>query len=104
MDLEIFAFFTVFFFIPVGFVLFVMWWAGAKRRQRLENARRTYKEWLSRLAEQPKNPDVRVGTLNAGRYLAKLEREMAGQNPSPNLFDETALMNDMNAYGGGEAR
>ena len=58
-----------------------------------EAARRAYQEALGQLKNHPANPEVRERALSLGRTCAAYMR-----NPdSVTLFDEVALMNDINA-------
>jgi hypothetical protein len=59
----------------------------------LENANRAYQNSLSKLKTDPHNPDLRQHTLNLGRQYAAAARS----NGRVALFDEVALMNDINA-------
>ncbi|HKO55430.1 MAG TPA: SHOCT domain-containing protein [Thermoanaerobaculia bacterium] len=58
-----------------------------------ERARRAYQEALERLRRNPANPDLRGETLRLGRAYSNLTRNRRGVT----LFDEVALMNDINA-------
>src|SRR5262245_37000715 len=56
-------------------------------------ARRAYLESLEKLKRHPHDPDLREATLALGRRYANMTRNMK----SGTLFDEMALMNDINA-------
>ena len=58
-----------------------------------DKARKAYQDALRRLKADPANPDLRQQTLNLGRVYSNLTRNMRGVS----LFDEVALMNDINA-------
>jgi hypothetical protein len=59
----------------------------------LAQARTAYQVSLSRLKSDPTNPDLRQNTLALGRIYSNLTRKKRGVT----LFDEVALMNDINA-------
>lgn len=52
-----------------------------------------YRQALAALKAEPTNPDLREHAVKAGRTLANLSRDRNGRT----LFDEVALMNDINA-------
>ena len=58
-----------------------------------EKARRAYRAALDDLKNDPANPHLREETLRLGRHYAYLMRKQRGRT----LFDEVALMNDINA-------
>jgi len=64
-----------------------------KKRKALQEARKAYEESLSRLKSDPANPNLRQRTLQLGRAYSNLTRNRKGVT----LFDEVALMNDINA-------
>jgi hypothetical protein len=59
----------------------------------LEEARQAYLDALARLKADPANPDLREETLRLGRAYAALTH----QTRNGTLFDEMALLNDINA-------
>ena len=59
----------------------------------LNHAKQAYLESLGELRLDPHNPDLRETCLALGREYAKAARKMKGIA----LFDEVALMNDINA-------
>ncbi len=59
----------------------------------LKLAEKDHLESLNVLKQDPHNPDARERTLAKGRVYATRARSGAGVN----LFDEVALMNDINA-------
>ena len=93
----------------VGFlVLFIVivWSSAAKQAARLaaekarkiiEKAETAYQSSLAQLKADPTNSDLRQKTLEQGRYYSNLARDSKGVT----IFDEMALMNDINAVCGG---
>jgi hypothetical protein len=61
--------------------------------QALEKAKAAYQESLGALAEDPTNTVLHQKTLELGRAYSNLTRNKEGAT----LFDEVALMNDINA-------
>lgn len=72
--------------------------ANKKRRKQLADAREAYQESLAILKLDPANADLRQQVLEMGRKYARMARE-GGQET---VFDEVALLNDMNAIVGSE--
>jgi hypothetical protein len=71
---------------------------GLQRRfQELELARAAYGLSLQKLKADPTNADLREQTLKLGRRYSDLTRNRKGVT----IFDEVALMNDLNAASGG---
>lgn len=62
-------------------------------------AREAYQQALAMLKADPRNPDLRQQTLALGRAYSNLMRDKKGQT----IFDEVALMNDINAACAGAA-
>ena len=58
-----------------------------------KKAKREYDACLGDLKHDPNNPDLREKTLKLGRRYSELMRDVHGRT----LFDEIALMNDINA-------
>lgn len=56
-----------------------------------------YEYSITRLKSSPNNPDLRQKALRVGRKYARVVREDGRET----LFDEMALMNDINAVSGG---
>jgi hypothetical protein len=83
----------------VGFILLLVLIAVAvskesnRRAQALANAKDAYQNSLNRLKENPTNADLRQATLQLGRSYSNLTRNKKGVT----IFDEVALMNDINA-------
>lgn len=65
----------------------------------LDKARQDYQDSLSILKADSANTDLRQRTLHLGRMYSNLTRNKTGVT----LFDEVALMNDINAAGAGMA-
>ncbi|WP_394793376.1 SHOCT domain-containing protein [Armatimonas sp.] len=63
------------------------------RKAYKESARKAYLESLASLKISPTNADRKQKTLTLGRHYASLTRDANGNT----LFDEVALMNDINA-------
>ncbi|HWS70893.1 MAG TPA: hypothetical protein VN605_02210 [Thermoanaerobaculia bacterium] len=80
----------VIFLILVVIVIVVL---VAQKDNGTEAARRAYVEALGRLKLDPANPDLRAETLRLGREYSALTRK----NRNVTLFDEVALLNDINA-------
>jgi hypothetical protein len=70
-----------------------------RRQRELEKARIAYQRCLSRLKADPTNANLRQQTLQLGRVYSHLTRDKKGVT----LFDEVALMNDINAACAGAA-
>ncbi len=70
------------------------------RHKTLSALRAQYQQSLLQLQAQPSSSERRVEVLRTGRALADYERSINGSG-ARGLFDETALANDLNAYGGG---
>lgn len=78
--------------IPV--VLIVLIFVGIGRRgQEVDRARAAYQESLSALKARPSSADLRQRTLDLGRQYSNLTRNRRGVT----VYDEMALMNDINA-------
>jgi hypothetical protein len=91
-------------FIPFLYLL-VQWSkkqsekAKAEMEERLrifEAAKNKYQNALDSLKNDPVNPDIKQKTLQSGRDFAEITRQFQGTN-GVTLFDEVALMNDINA-------
>ena len=84
------------FFIIVAFI-----WAGIagakanaiKAPREKDEARVRYQNALQNLKADPTNADLKQQTLALGRAYSKLTRDKKGNT----VFDEVALMNDINA-------
>lgn len=78
-----------------------------KRRQekvnRLQKAQLYYQRSLTRLKSQPDNADLKQKTLELGRVYAHLTRSFNAEDGTVTIFDEIALLNDINAACAGAA-
>ncbi len=63
------------------------------RNKELRDAEAVYRASLSSLKESPTNADLKENTLRLGRVYSNLTRNRKGVT----IFDEIALMNDINA-------
>lgn len=72
---------------------------GIANADTTEKARQAYQNSLVELRNDPTNPEKRQQTLALGRAYSNLTRDQKGVT----LFDEVALMNDINAACGGAA-
>ena len=80
----------------IGLVGFIIWrWYD--RGQKIEKAAKNYRAGLARLKKSPGDSDLRQQTLMLGRVYARVARE----GKKETLFDEVALMNDLNSVGVG---
>jgi hypothetical protein len=75
--------------VIVGIVIY----NGMQRAKALEAARQSYRQSLSELKNAPTNADLKQRTLALGRAYSNLTRDKKGHT----VFDEVALMNDINA-------
>jgi hypothetical protein len=73
--------------------------ANKKKQEDLEAARSAYHESVNKLKQNPTNADLRQTTLALGRIYSNHTRSRKGVT----LFDEVALMNDINAACAGAA-
>ncbi|SDT17446.1 hypothetical protein SAMN05216598_4272 [Pseudomonas asplenii] len=78
--------------ILIAVVIIVVWWANAQEKAK-KKAREAYQSSLASLKADPRNADLRQQTLALGRIYSNLMRDKKGQT----VFDEIALMNDINA-------
>lgn len=76
--------------IAVGSIIFYF---HQLHQQAMEEAKVKYQGSLEQLKQDPHNPELREHTLALGRKYASLTRN----NQGVALFDEVALMNDINA-------
>lgn len=65
----------------------------AQAAAELEQARQAYQSALARLKKNPTSADEKQHTLEVGRGYANMTRQRKGVT----IFDEMALMNDINA-------
>lgn len=81
-------FWTIFFIALVVVVLYQIGTSSA-----LKAANQAYQGSLTKLRSNPTDPELRQQTLNLGRHYSNLARNQKGVT----VFDEVALMNDINA-------
>jgi hypothetical protein len=74
-------------------VLIVAYMSSQESYKKREAARLAYLASLEELKANPNNPDLKQKTLGLGRSYSNLTRNKSGAT----LFDEVALMNDINA-------
>lgn len=67
--------------------------SGSQSAKAKEAARQAYIQSLAKLKENPTNPNLKQNTLSLGRRYSAMTRDNKGNT----LFDEVALMNDINA-------
>ncbi|QVW21925.1 hypothetical protein KJF94_18785 [Pseudomonas hormoni] len=75
--------------VVIAGVLLWAWAVGQNKKEALQ----AYLNSLANLKSDPRNPDLRQHTLALGRIYSNLMRDNKGQT----VFDEVALMNDINA-------
>lgn len=78
--------------IVVGVIVLLIH-SGAQSAKAKEAARQAYLQSLAKLKENPTNPNLKQNTLSLGRRYSAMTRDNKGNT----LFDEVALMNDINA-------
>lgn len=83
---------VVFLFIVVAIIVAAAASADAAQKRK-DQARVAYQSSLEELKRSPANADLRQRTLELGRFYSNLMRDQKGNT----LFDEVALMNDINA-------
>ena len=81
--------FTIFLIVCVALALLY----GYLSSKAQENAKAAYQQALLELKGNPTNPDIKQKALTLGRAYSNLTRDNKGQT----VFDEVALMNDINA-------
>ncbi len=82
--------------VVIGIIVIVVAaaiWSGIQKQKALERAKKAYLEALAQLKGSPTNADLKQHTLALGRAYSHLTRDKKGVS----LFDEVALMNDINA-------
>lgn len=93
MELFFFVFILI---VVIGFSVH----ASAQRAKAKEDAWRQYQEYLGHYRRDPTNPTLREYALQAGRSYSNLCRNSKGVT----IYDEVALMNDLNAAGAAAKR
>ena len=74
-------------------LIFVIFGSAAGKRSAMEKARAAYQEALDDLKRHPADPNKKQHALTLGRTYSNLTRNKQGVT----IFDEMALMNDLNA-------
>jgi hypothetical protein len=77
----------------IAVVVGVAIYSGMQKTKAIEAAKKAYLQSLSELKGAPTNADLKQRTLALGRTYSNLTRDKKGNT----LFDEVALMNDINA-------
>nr|CAP48090.1 putative integron gene cassette protein [uncultured bacterium]CAP48795.1 putative integron gene cassette protein [uncultured bacterium]CAP48796.1 putative integron gene cassette protein [uncultured bacterium] len=81
------------FLFVVVVVVGIAFYSAYQSEKAKERALTAYRASLSDLKKDPGNSDLRQKTLNLGRIYSNLVRDKKGNT----VFDEVALMNDINA-------
>lgn len=81
------------FWIIVGLVVVAAIIHAIQKNKAIEEAHAAYLESLAALKGRPTNADLKQRTLALGREYSNLTRDSKGNT----VFDEVALMNDINA-------
>ena len=82
-----------FFLFIVMVVVAIAFYVGSQAEKAKRRALEAYKNSLAQLKTDPGNSDLRQLTLSLGRIYSNLVRDKKGNT----IFDEIALMNDINA-------
>lgn len=90
------TFFTIVVVVVIFFICLIIL-GGNAMTKKIAAAKAAYHESLERLTGDPTNPRLRKATLEFGRVYSSIARS----NNGVALFDEVALMNDINAACGG---
>ena len=80
----------------IGLIAIIISLSNAQKK-RIADALAAYHASLEKLTDDPTNPILRKATLEFGRAYSNISRN----NNGVALFDEVALMNDINAACGG---
>lgn len=83
----------------IGAALWLRYESAKSEQKELDNARSLYEQALAKLKTDPANAGLRQNTLALGRHYSFLTRRRKGVT----VFDELALMNDINAASAGAA-
>jgi hypothetical protein len=81
------------FLIIIAVVVVIIAISSNNNAERKRKAKLAYLDSLNKLKKSPTNADLRQKTLELGRHYSNLMRDSKGQT----VFDEVALMNDLNA-------
>lgn len=90
-------------FLCIGVIIIsiaiIVWifYNSSQKREKIAVAERVYKSNLEQLKRSPSDTNLRQKALSSGREYARIAREGGKET----LFDEVALMNDINAVAGG---
>lgn len=86
-------------FVLIGAIIIIalIFYRSDLKRKRIVRTQTDYERSLLILKQDPTNADHRQQTLLLGREYARAAREGGKET----IFDEMALMNDINAVGGG---
>jgi hypothetical protein len=76
---------------PIALAIYA--YVERQKRLALERARDEYRRSITRLKQEPTNADRKQEALALGRVYSNMTRERKGVT----LFDEIALLNDINA-------
>ena len=94
----------IFFVIILVLVIIGVYYHFKVENKKVEEAGKYYRSIeadyfnsLTALKKHPNNPELREQTLAKGRAYSALTRQHHGQGKSVTIFDEIALMNDINA-------
>lgn len=81
--------------IGVAIVLYIGWLTSVElnKEKEKEKAKNAYRQSLAQLTHEPTKAELRQKTLQLGRTYSNLTRDSKGVT----IFDEIALMNDINA-------
>ena len=93
LSMECFGFFIA--AVAIGVVVFFLVLKPLADAQ--NEVKAAYLESLEKLKGDPHNPDLREATLLLGRTYAAAARNMKDMGGAVTIFDEVALMNDINA-------
>ena len=85
--------------IFVGLIIAALISSANRQAKELAQAKAAYQDSLVKLKTNPTNADLRQRTLELGRAYSNLTRNKSGVT----VFDEVALMNDINAACAGAA-
>lgn len=89
----------IFITIVVAIIAIAMW-SGYKKQRAIDEANGAYRASLAELVKRPADAGLRQNTLTLGRIYSNLVRDKKGVT----MFDEVALMNDINAACAGAAQ
>ena len=79
--------------IVIVAIISIAIYSGIQQGKALEAAKQSYLQSIAELKKAPTNADLKQRTLALGRAYSNLTRDKKGNT----VFDEVALMNDINA-------